>query len=165
MNERKKYRLLIGLVIGLVLLNAALLFWISPLGPGRSGRWRSQNERRTYLARQLDFTDVQRERYEGLRARYFTQRRTLSDSMRPVRKQFFEQLDDTARTDADLLRQAQTFHNQLAQIDLLTLRHFQQVAKICTPEQRIKLRNIVGNLGTGSNRTGRRFGPEKKESD
>lgn len=165
MNERKKYRLLIGLVIGLALLNAALLFWISPLGPGRSGRWRGQNERRTYLAKQLNFTDVQREQYEALRERYFTQRRALWDSIRPVRKRFFEQLDDTIRADADMIRQAQQFHNQLARVDVLTLRHFQQVSRICTPEQRQKLHNIVGDLGMGNNRNGRRSSGAKKVSN
>ncbi|GAB3497460.1 hypothetical protein GCM10027341_17580 [Spirosoma knui] len=154
MNDPRKFRLLIGLIIGLVLLNVALLAWFGPLRQGRV--WRGAGERGLYLSRQLNFSDEQRERYQALRQRYFEQRQKLNEQVRPERREFFEQVYDTTKTDAELLTQAQEYHTQLAQLDVITLRHFQQVATICTPEQREKLRKIVSEMPSRGNWEGRR---------
>jgi Spy/CpxP family protein refolding chaperone len=164
MNDRQKYRLLIALVLGLALLNVALLLWF---GPFRHGRREGQRpgERLTFLTRQLDFTEEQRQQYHALRERYFVQRRTLAEGIRPMRKHFFGQLSDTTTSDSVLLVQAQQYHTQLARIDLLTLRHFQQVAVICTPEQRIKLATIVQTLPQAAAWNNRRSGPAGRRQE
>jgi Spy/CpxP family protein refolding chaperone len=162
MNDRQKYRLLIGLVLGLAILNVALLFWFGPFRHGHRDGFRP-NERRAFLTRQLDFTEHQRQQYNELRERYFTERRSLAEGIRPMRKRFFGQLSDTTASDSALLAQAQTYHTQLARIDLLTLRHFQQVAAICTPEQRKKLANIVRTLPQAAAWNNRRAGPAGRQ--
>jgi Spy/CpxP family protein refolding chaperone len=160
MNDRYKYRLLVALVLGLALLNIALLFWFGPFRHGhREGR--HAGERLPFLTRQLNFTEDQQQQYNTLRKSYFVERRALAETVRPLRKHFFSQLSDTIRSDSALLEQARTYHNRLAQIDLLTLRHFQQIATICTPAQREKLSQIVRTLPQAAARNSRRPGSQQ----
>jgi Spy/CpxP family protein refolding chaperone len=164
MNDRYKYRLLVALVLGLALLNIALLFWFGPFRHGhREGR--HTGERLPFLTRQLDFTEDQRQQYNALRKSYFVDRRALAETIRPMRKHFFSQISDTTKSDSALLEQARTYHNRLAQIDLLTLRHFQQVAVICTPAQREKLSQIVRTLPQAAAGNNRRPGPQREKEN
>jgi Spy/CpxP family protein refolding chaperone len=164
MNDRRKYRLLITLVLGLALLNVALLLWFGPFRHSHREGHRP-GERLTFLTRQLNFTKNQQQQYHTLRERYFVQRRIVAEGVRPLRKRFFGQLSDTTASDSALLTQAQQYHTQLARIDLLTLRHFQQVAAICTPEQRKKLATIVQTLPQTAAWSNRRPGPAGRRQE
>ncbi|WP_185716182.1 Spy/CpxP family protein refolding chaperone [Larkinella knui] len=147
MNDRNRLRMLIGIIIALVVLNAGLLTWMW-LGSQRHHR---DGDGRSYLSKTLGFSEEQRAKYRAMRQRHFQTIRPLLDSMRQERKRFFGQVSDSTQTDAVLMQQARQMGEKTARLDVLTLRHFQQVSALCTPEQRQKLRQVLAERpGYGS---------------
>lgn len=141
MNDRNKVRMLIGIIVALVLLNAGLLTWMW-LGSQRHGR-DGHGDGRSYLSKTLGFSEEQRTKYRAMRQNHFKTIRPLLDSMRLERKRFYEQVSDSTQTDAVLMQQARQIEEKNARLDVLNLRHFQKVSALCTPEQRKKLQQVL----------------------
>ena len=141
------FRLLWGIIIVLVLLNAALLAWLwlapgrarHPGGPGPGGP-------ENFLAEKLHFNPAQRTRFDSLRATYFRQMSPLMERAHASRLNYFQLLDDTTLTDQQLAQRAAAGHAAMTAVDVLTLRHFQQVAALCTPAQREQLTQVLAEL-------------------
>ncbi|MGM9507341.1 Spy/CpxP family protein refolding chaperone [Larkinella sp. GY13] len=147
MNDRNRVRMLIGIIIALVLLNAGLLTWMW-LGSQRHHR---EGDGRSYLSKTLGFSEEQRTKYRAMRQNHFKTIRPLLDSMRQERQRFFRQVNDSTQTDAQLTQQARQLEEYSVRLDVLTLRHFQQVSALCTPEQRQKLQKVLADRpGFGS---------------
>jgi Spy/CpxP family protein refolding chaperone len=159
MNEQRRIRFLLGLIVALVALNIGLLGWIWTR-PGASEHRRNRSNVGTFLADTLHFTSQQRQQLTGLQKTYFQQLQARQKSLRQARKAYFR-LADSSFTDAQRREQALAFHRQAAETDLLTLAHFDRVAAICTPEQRRLLNKLLGQLPNrafrmpGSRRNGR----------
>lgn len=159
------FRLLWGIIIVLVLLNVSLLawLWLAPTrmpgggwprgGPGPAGA-------ESFLAEQLHFTPAQRTRFDSLRTTYFRQMRPLMERAHANRLNYFQLLNDTTLTDQQLAQRAAATHAIMTQVDVLTLRHFQQVAALCTPAQREQLAEVLAELPMlrGGGPPGRRRG-------
>lgn len=140
MNDRKRYRLLVGIIVALILLNAGLMAWMW-LGP-RAHR-QPRGDGRTYLSKTLGLSDEQRSQYRVMRQKHFQAIRPLLDSLRQERRRFFALVDDSTQTEAQLIGRARQLEEKNARLDVLTLRHFQQVSALCTPEQRQKLKQVL----------------------
>ncbi|WP_170299270.1 Spy/CpxP family protein refolding chaperone [Larkinella terrae] len=141
MNDRNKVRMLIGIIIALVLLNAGLLswMWLAPKGP----QWDRHGDGRSYLSKTLGFSEEQRTQYRAMRQRHFKEIKPLLDSMLQERKRFFGQVGDTTLTEAVLTEQARKIEEKSVRLNVLTLLHFQKVSALCTPEQRKKLKQVL----------------------
>ncbi|GAA4398970.1 hypothetical protein GCM10023187_10180 [Nibrella viscosa] len=142
MNETKRYRLMVGIIVGLALLNLALLVWMY-LAPRQQTR---RTDRRLFLSRELNFSEEQRKQYRALRDEHFKIIRPMLEEIHESRKRFFQQVNDTTLTDAQLQQQAEQLETKLAQIDVKTFRHFQQVRALCTPEQRARLTEVLARF-------------------
>ncbi|MGV3558021.1 Spy/CpxP family protein refolding chaperone [Larkinella arboricola] len=166
MNDQKRYRLLVGIIVALILLNAGLMAWMW-FGPGRHREGRGDG--RTYLSKTLGLSDEQRTVYRAMRQKHFQTIRPLLDSLRQERRRFFALVDDSTQTDGQLMLRARQLEEKNARLDVLTLRHFQQVSALCTPEQRNKLKQVLAERpGFGSfGRTGwpGRHRPDSSQRD
>ncbi|MBC6611760.1 periplasmic heavy metal sensor [Hymenobacter sp. BT507] len=145
------FRLLWGSLIVLVILNVSLLAWLW-LAPARMpGGWHPRGGpgpegAESFLAERLHFTPAQRTRFDSLRAMYFRQMRPLMERAHTNRLNYFQLLDDTTLTDQQLAQRAAVGHAAMTQVDVLTLRHFQQIAALCTPAQRQQLTQVLAEL-------------------
>jgi Spy/CpxP family protein refolding chaperone len=141
--------MLIGIIIALVVLNAGLLTWMW------MGAQRHQHDDhadgRSYLSKTLGFSEEQRTKYRAMRQHHFQNIKPLLDSMRQERKRFFLRVNDSTQTDAQLLTEARQLAEKSARLDVMNLRHFQQVSTLCTPEQKQKLQKVLADRpGFGS---------------
>lgn len=141
-EEKKRYRLLVGIIVGLALLNLGLLAWMY-LAPRQQAR---PTERRLFLSRELKFSEEQRKQYRSLREGHFKAIQPMLEEIHENRKRFFQQVNDTTLTDAQLQQQAEQLEVKLAKIDVMTFRHFQQVRALCTPEQRAQLAEVLARF-------------------
>ncbi len=144
MSEQRRNRLLPVIIGALVALNIGLLTWIWVRPTGAEHR-RNRSTVGTFLADTLQFSPQQRQQLASLQKTYMEQMQARQKSLRQARKAYFR-LTDSSFTDAQRRQQALAFHEQAAQIDLLTLAHFDQVAAICSPEQRKLLNKLLGEL-------------------
>ena len=157
MNENRKTRILTGIIVALVLLNAAMLAWMY-FKPNRmphrhGGRWNS------FLSDTLKFSPQQRQQFDSLRKSYFEKTGPMARQLRAARQDFYRQLDDTTLSEKQLFEQAAQINNRISTIDVITLQHFRQVAAICTPEQRAKLKTILVEMPFVDRGMGRGGGP------
>lgn len=153
MNNPSRIRLLIGLVIALAALNIGLLSWLW-LKPGRAPFGRNRLTNPTFLADTLTFDASQRQRLDSLQKRYFAEVRPRFRQLRNERKAYFRLVDATFTAEQRrTLRLA--FHQQSAELDSLTLAHFDNVAALCTPPQRQLLNKLLTEM---PRRTFRRAG-------
>lgn len=153
-TPRSRYnRVLVGLVAALALLNVALVAWIwlAPghgHPPGPRGPWPGRREPDNFLADTLQFSAAQRAQYDSLRTAYFRQLTPMMERAHARRLDYYKLLDSTL-TNQQLLQRAEAGHAAMAAVDVLTLRHFQQVAALCTPPQRQLLSKVLRRLPIG----------------
>ncbi len=143
MNDPRRTRLLTGIIIALVALNVGLLGWIWV----RSNRpaHRPFRTSRTFLADTLGLDARQKEKLADLQTVYFKQVRPRQRQLRQERKTYFR-LTDSAFTEAQRREKALAFHQQSADVELMTLAHFDKVAAICNPKQRQLLNQLLSEL-------------------
>ena len=123
------------LVIAALLLNVAtlLFFWLKR--PPREGR--PLREAHNVLVEELNLDQTQQETFKMLRE----QHHRVHDSLLQLMGKKREVLYGQKSVSTDSIIQQIGFLQQ--EIELVTYRHFDDIRKICTPEQQSKLENIL----------------------
>lgn len=144
MNDPRRTRLLTGIIIALVALNIGLLGWIW-FRSHRPAHRPPRISSRTFLADTLGLDNRQKQQLADLQTAYFKQVRPRQRQLRQERKLYFR-LTDSSFTEAQRREKALAFHQQSAQVELMTLAHFDRVAAICNPKQRQLLNHLLSEL-------------------
>ncbi|MEZ0607819.1 Spy/CpxP family protein refolding chaperone [Fibrella sp. WM1] len=144
MNNSHRIRLLIGLVIALAALNIGLLAWLW-LKPARPVFGRNRLTNPTFLADTLKFNASQRQQLDSLQKRYFGEVRPRFRQLRNDRKAYFRLVDATF-TAEQRRTQRLAFYQKSAELDSITLAHFDNVAALCTPPQRQLLSKLLTEM-------------------
>ena len=134
-------RWLWGLVIVLGLLNAALVTWLW-LAPVAKPQPEPATTGATFLPDTLGFSASQRVRYDTLRAQYVQQLQVLAESC-PSQGRRYATLLDSTLPDNRLAASCRAALDSRVTADMLTVRHLQQVAAVCTPAQRVMLHQLL----------------------
>lgn len=142
MKDNNKYRLLWAAIGVLLILNISLLAWVaffSRGGPTQADK--------LFLVKELKFDEKQSEEYGSLREEHATQVRELRDEVKQLKKSFFEGLNQSNNISEDTLRaKAVLVELKMAEVDLLTFKHFQKVRQMCTPSQQAQFDKIITEL-------------------
>ena len=144
MNDPRRTRLLTGIIIALVALNMGLLGWIW-LRSNRPAHRPSRTSSRTFLADTLGFDTRQKQQLADLQTVYFKEVRPRQRQLRQERKTYFR-LTDSSFTEAQRRQKALAFHQRSAEVELMTLAHFDKVAAICNPKQQRLLNQLLSEL-------------------
>lgn len=144
MNEKRRIRFFLGIIVALVALNIGLLTWIWAR-PAAAEHRRNRANSGTFLADTLGFSPQQRQQLASLQKAYFQQVEPRQKPLKQARKAYFHLLDSSL-TEARRHELVTAFHQQAADVDLITLAHFDRVAAICTPQQRKLLNKLLGEL-------------------
>jgi hypothetical protein len=134
-----------ALVVVLLLLNLSLLSWVM-LAPSVAAARPSravQPAGRTFLIDTLHLSANQRARYDSLRTRYFVEVKPLTQLCRQECQRYYLLLDSSQLSDPQLAARARGALASKVAVDVLTVRHLQQVAALCSPTQRQTLRQVL----------------------
>ncbi len=135
-----------GLVVVLLIINIGLLSWVS-IAPGVAASRPAPPVHppagRSFLADTLHMSADQWARYDSLRARYFLQVQTQTQRCRQDCQRYFLLLDSAQLSDAQLAARSRDALSSKVAVDVLTVRHLQQVAALCSPTQRQTLRQVL----------------------
>ncbi len=96
-----------------------------------------------FITKELNLNQQQQDAYKILRDEHQALQRTLQDSIRKARDNFFELMKLPAVTDSVLQiasNKGLTFQQQL---EILTFKHFQKLRILCNAEQQIKFDNVI----------------------
>lgn len=144
MNNNARNKFLMILVILLLIANAVTLtlFWLDrsrkpeqPMGSPRE-----------FLSRELSLDTQQQAQYDELVKAHRQLTEELRQQVKTAKDSLFELVKDPAASDSTKQMAARTVSRLTEQIDLLTLNHFQQVRKLCTPGQQKKFDELIGEV-------------------
>ena len=158
MNEKYKFRLLWGAILGLLLLNLAILGWMwssSGIPPRREGGGSALD----LLHRELGFNEAQKKQVIAITEAHFQKVKPVRDSVRLLKDMFFDRLSDSAITDAELNDLSEKVAHKMAVADQMVFRHFQEIRAICTPKQQTKFDEIIKDALHQQGRQQMRNGP------
>lgn len=98
-----------------------------------------------FIIEKLKFTPQQEVDFTKLKLQHQAAVRKLRNEGRLLRESFFEGLEkDSISSDKD--RIAQRIAENQKQLELVTYDHFEQVKKICSPEQKLIFNDIIGEV-------------------
>ncbi|MEI8185911.1 MAG: periplasmic heavy metal sensor [Chlorobiaceae bacterium] len=101
-----------------------------------------------FFERELALNASQTASFEKLRQEHFLKVRPEMEAIAPLKKQLVEESlkdnPDTKRTDSIIA--AIGFHQAAIERELVL--HFHQLAKLCTPEQKVRLKEVLENMAT-----------------
>ena len=152
MNEKNILKTLWSVIILLLLMNIGMMawFWLS----GNKGVLNAslQPHARLYLEKEVGFNEQQIATYRELRDEHLHELRDLRDSVKALKQQFFNKIPDTKIAPEEITKLTKELGDKMAKVDKITFEHFQEVRKICTPEQLKKFDEIIGNFAEKANR-------------
>lgn len=96
-----------------------------------------------YLSRELSFDQQQREDYAVLRDEHRSKAREMEEDIRQAKDDYFALLKQPSVSDSALVPYLDKITSIERELDLLTFHHFQQVRKICTPQQQQRFDDII----------------------
>jgi protein CpxP len=145
MNETKKYKALISIIIFLLITNfAMLLFFIILDKPAdKRSKERIENGMSNSLKQDVGFSNDQLDQYQALRTLQRKNVKPLFDKVRKSKIDFYELLylqnvsDSTLAVDADSIAQTQK------ELDLQMFNHFKKIRNICTSDQLQKFDSTI----------------------
>lgn len=141
MNPGTKNKLLTGLVVFLLVANAATItmFWMGrakhPLQP--------KGTPQEFLVKELKLDDKQQEQLEVVVKEHQKGAEQLRIKVRAAKENLFDLLKQSNVTDSVKQGATKAVSVITEELDLLTLNHFQKVRTLCTPEQQKKFDEII----------------------
>lgn len=136
--------MLLTLVILLLLANAATLafFWLD-----RSKKpMQQEGGPKEFLVKELTLSTAQQQQYEELVKQHRQAVDAIRQQVKAAKDNLFALVKVTEASDSTKQAAASDVSKLTEKIDLLTLNHFQQVRKICTPEQQQKFDQLIGEI-------------------
>jgi protein CpxP len=157
MNPAAKNKLLTGLVILLLLANAATIatFWFAKARHPRP----PQGTPADFLIKELNLDNKQQEQFLQLVKEHREAAEQLRKKIKEGKDIFFDLLKQSPVNDSAKKAAAADVSNTTAQLDLLTFDHFQKIRTLCNPEQQKKFDSIIHEV-TGMMAMPRPMGPD-----
>jgi protein CpxP len=148
--ENRNFTLLKWSVVVLVVLNIVLMasMWIRPGGhrhgpppphPGPGGP-------KMMIIEELKFTKEQTSKFETLVDEHRKAMRELEEKSRELREEYFSLLASDSPDQKKKEELETTIANNQKAIDVVTFDHFKQVRELCTPEQKKRFDEIIGDI-------------------
>ena len=147
-DSTKKYKALIGFIVLLVLIDIVLLiFFILYQSPSeKRNHYRDQNGMATVLEKEVGFNKSQVDQYLQLRSQQRTSGKPLFDSLRKSKENFYALLEQSSVSDSIKNDYADKIAMTQKQLDLQMLNYFQEVRKLCTPQQVTQFDSVMKKI-------------------
>lgn len=145
MESAKKFKALVAIIIFLVLTDVVLLiFFISHQSTSdKREHSRDQNGMAMVLEKEVGFNKNQVGQYLQLRSRQRASGRPLFDSLRKSKENFYALLEQSLVADSIINKYADKIAFTQKQLDLQMYNYFQEVRKICTPQQLPQFDSVI----------------------
>jgi Spy/CpxP family protein refolding chaperone len=139
-----KTKILVTVVILLLLTNIAmLLFFLNNKDHGkRDGRGGRDAAMRSFLQKEIGFSDQQLQQYDSLSKQHKDQIRPSFDEMRNNREQDMKTLGQSGFNDSIIDASASRSAAMQKEMIKKMLLHFREIRQLCTPDQKPKFDSL-----------------------
>jgi periplasmic protein CpxP/Spy len=146
MNSKTRNKILIGVVVLLLLGNAATIavFWMGKSKPAASPKGTPKE----FLIKELNLDSIQQQKLEILMLKHREEAPMLRKEIRQAKKAFFNLLKQPGTSDTTIQAAEKSVIFRIEQLDLFTFNHFQQIRQLCTARQQIKFDAIIEQIAT-----------------
>lgn len=150
MKRFPKQKWLLVLVIILLLTNIITLsiYWWKDKPHARPNNNNREKKMGQFMVNEMKFDKDQETIYWKMRDTLVSQQRTVMDSIRAAKRRFFDLLKQKEVIGYDSLLDARS--NEIIsyqkKLELLTFRHFEEVKRLCTPEQLQKFDTVIQEI-------------------
>ncbi|MBS1735874.1 MAG: hypothetical protein JSS98_04630 [Bacteroidetes bacterium] len=147
MKPNRKFKVLVGFIIMLVLIDVVLLvFFILHSPPSkRDLHSHEPNSMAKVLEKEVGFNQSQLDQYAALRSQQRSSGRPLFDSLRKSKENFYKLLWQPQISDSMINSNAEKIAMTQQQLDLQMFHYFQQVRELCTPQQLPLFDSVIKN--------------------
>jgi Spy/CpxP family protein refolding chaperone len=137
MESNKKYKGLVSIIVFLLITNIVMLILFMTNGnpTDKKDAGREQKGLYTLLQKEVGFSQAQLDQYQALRTEQRKNIKPLFDKIRRSKENFYELLYNENAPDSALNNDADSIAQTQKQLDLQMYSHFQNIRKICTPQQ------------------------------
>lgn len=154
MISSSRYKWLVFLLVVLLATNFTLLYLYVKKDGGKSpNNTSAQSPANTdrphgsktaeLLQNEVGFSEEQVQQYFQLREAHWKNMRPYFESMRSAKDSFYSLLRQDSISSSDIKMAATRIGLRQQDIDMATMKHFQEVKKLCTPEQKIRFDAFV----------------------
>jgi len=98
------------------------------------------------MAKEIGMTDAQKKEYTSLRESHYARIGPLFDTMRSLRRSLFGLMKDSVVNDSLVKLYSSKISTRQTEADTLTLKHFREIRKIFTDEQKIKYDDYIQKM-------------------
>jgi hypothetical protein len=144
MITQNKFKLLMGMIVVLVLVNAGTLayLWSEQAKP----KTMASSDAAPFLAAELALDSTQTEAYYTYWKEYRDNLKMLHSEGKLLHIRYFAKLSITPIDTAEVLRYADSIAAYRRQVELLSFYQFSRVRQLCTPPQRKKFDGVIGEV-------------------
>ncbi|WEK35687.1 MAG: hypothetical protein P0Y53_24640 [Candidatus Pseudobacter hemicellulosilyticus] len=149
MQQFPKQKWLLVLVFVLLITNIITLsiYWLKEKPPHKPEGVNREKRMGQFMVTELKLSPEQETVYWKMRDTLVNEQRLVMDSVRIVKKQFYDLLKQPNTYSDPLLKaKSAAVAVQLNKLDLLTFRHFEKLKAICTPEQLQQYDRVVEEI-------------------
>lgn len=145
MNDTKKYKALVSIIIFLLITNFAMLLFFIILDKPADKRAKDRTENGMYNSLQQDvgFSKDQLDQYQSLRTIQRKNVRPLFDKVRQSKMDFYGLLYVQDVSDSAVAAEADSIAQTQKELDLQMFNHFKKIRNICTPDQLPKFDSTI----------------------
>jgi len=148
-------------VIGLLLINIAILFFFLTRDEGRRPQRGGREARMTeFLKKEVGFNDAQLMQYDSLGKQHREKMKSRFDDMRSAKEKLLKDIGAAAFSDSAISLAATRSAEMQKEMEMAMLQHFSVVRRICTPAQQPVFDSLFYKML--SRRGGEKDKPEKK---
>jgi Spy/CpxP family protein refolding chaperone len=137
MKTLRFYKLLIVVLI-LINITTISFFWLTSKRPGPPGK----NE----LVELLDLQGQTKTTILAMQDDHFTRKHALVQKSRDLHEQLFQSFNDETKDSTAVAQLIDRIVENQRETEQMTFDYFKEVSKLCTPEQREKLQELIHDV-------------------
>src|SRR5687768_5167197 len=140
MNAIAKNKVLLSIIAILLLANIGILvFFLGPRNPANASSRPPESVHKSFsefLREEIGFSEDQMKQLQVLKKEHKSIIKPLFEDLAKTKETFFSRIDDTTLTGASLDSAARPIGDKQVLVDIQTFRHFRNLRKLCTEEQK-----------------------------
>jgi protein CpxP len=147
MTTEKKIRSLILIIAFLIVTNIVmLLFFVFSKPCVHNPPPKDENLVATFLQNEIQFDEKQMDLYQNIRKNDFDKAKPAFEALRNAKNSFYQNIHKDDVPDSVIKKSASIIGKRQINVDMLMLKHFKNVRKLCTEQQLPKFDSLFKNV-------------------
>ncbi len=134
-----------GLIVILLVLNllTVSIIWMQAANRNENAPGKQEKGGADLMKEALDLSDDQAKEFEQIRKTKLDQAKRYNDSLNYLKKQLAQELLKEIPDSANAKIKSQEIGEMQTKVEMIRFKHFKELMRICTPEQKEKLKPIM----------------------